>query len=195
MRRIVLASTSPYRRALLDRLGVAYTVASPGVDEEAYRHMAPREMAVALAIAKAEAVDEEDALVIGSDQVAEVDGQILGKPGTAEAAVAQLMTLAGRSHRLITAVAVRDTRAGQTTTDVDIHTLTMRPLGREALARYVAHDTPLDCAGAYKLERRGVALFDHIEADPTTADDTAIIGLPMMKLLKLLRDAGYDVLG
>ncbi|MDP6945936.1 MAG: Maf family protein, partial [Myxococcota bacterium] len=93
------------------------------------------------------------------------------------------------------AVAVRDTRTGVTTADVDVHTLTMRPLSRAQIERYVAHDLPLDCAGAYKLEQRGIALFEHIAADPSTADDTAIIGLPMLKLLALLRNAGVDVLG
>ena len=195
MRRLVLASSSPYRRALLDRLGVHYEVCSPDVDEEAYRHLPPREMAIALSIAKAEAVSVDDALIIGSDQVVDAEGLVLGKPGTEARAVEQLMSLAGRAHRLITGVAVHDSRAGTTSSDVDMHTLTMRPLGRAELTRYVAYDRPLDCAGAYKLEGRGIALFERIEADPTTADDTAIIGLPLMKLLALLRRAGVDVLG
>jgi len=195
MRRLVLASTSSYRRSLLDRLDVPFEVRDPDVDEDAYRHMAPVEMALALAVAKARAVEVEDALVIGSDQVVDLGGAVLGKPGTAERAIEQLLTLAGRSHRLITAVAVHDTRSGETASDVDVHTLTMRPLERAAIARYVAHDMPLDCAGAYKLEQRGIALFERIEADPSTADDTAIIGLPLMKTLALLRAAGLDVLG
>jgi septum formation protein len=195
MRRLVLASTSPYRRALLDRVDVPYEVHSPGVDEGAYRDLPPREMALALSIAKAEALPIEDALIVGSDQVVDVDGQILGKPGTPERAVAQLMMLNGRTHRLITGVAVHDTRTGKTVSDVDIHTLEMRRLERSALERYVAHDAPLDCAGAYKLEQRGIALFARIDADPETADDTAIIGLPMMKLLRLLRRCGLDILG
>ena len=195
MRRLVLASTSPYRRALLDRLGVPYEVQSPGVDEEAYRHLPPKEMALTLSIAKAEALIIEDALVVGSDQVVDVDGQILGKPQTAPRAVEQLLLLSGRRHRLITGVAVHDTRTGETVSDVDIHTLEMRALSRAVLERYVAHDSPLDCAGSYKLEERGIALFKRIEADPDTADDTAIVGLPMMKLLALLRRCGLDVLG
>jgi septum formation protein len=195
MRPLILASTSPYRRALLDRLGIPYQVRAPHTDEEAYRHLPPDEMALALAKAKAEAVSDANALVIGSDQVVDMDGVVLGKPGTAERAVDQLLSLSGRSHRLITAVAVHDTRTGLTSSDVDVHTLTMRHLDRAAITRYVAHDAPLDCAGAYKLEQRGIALFDRIEADPSTADDTAIIGLPLMKTLALLRAAGLDVLG
>ena len=169
MRRLVLASTSPYRRALLDRLGIGYEVMAPHVDEGAFREMAPREMAIALATAKAEAVDVDDALVIGSDQVVDVGGIVLGKPGTVERAVEQLTILSGCAHQLITAVAVRDTRTGETTADVDVHTLTMRVLSRPQIERYVAHDLPLDCAGAYKLEQRGIALFEHIAADPSTA--------------------------
>ena len=195
MRRLILASTSPYRRALLDRLAVPYEVHAPGVDEDAYRDLPAREMALVLSVAKAEAVDIEDALVIGSDQVVDVDGQILGKPGTPERAVEQLMMLSGRAHRLITGVAVHDTRTGETVADVDVHTLLMRALAQPALERYVAHDNPVDCAGSYKLEQRGIALFERIEADPETADDTAIVGLPMMKLLGLLRRCGVDVLG
>ena len=195
MRRLILASTSPYRRALLDRLSIPYEVASPGIDEELYRHLAPREMAITLSMAKAEALDVSDALVIGSDQVVDLDGEVLGKPGSEENAVAQLMAMSGRTHRLITGVAVHDSRTGLTHADVDVHTLHMRTLSRPSLERYVAHDRPLDCAGAYKLECRGIALFERIEADPTTADDTAIVGLPLMKLLALLRRFGADVLG
>ena len=106
MRRLILASTSPYRRALLDRLSIPYEVASPGIDEALYRHLAPREMAITLSMAKAEALDVSDALVIGSDQVVDLDGEVLGKPGSEENAVAQLMAMSGRTHRLITGVAV-----------------------------------------------------------------------------------------
>ena len=195
MKRLILASTSPYRRALLDRLDLTYEVCSPGVDEDAYRHLEPRDMAIALSIAKAEALDAKDALVIGSDQVVDLEGEVLGKPGSAERALAQLESMSGRAHRLITGVAVHDTQSGETYADVDIHTLTMRALGRDVLQRYVAHDSPLNCAGSYKLEERGIALFERIEADPSTADDSAIIGLPLMKLLALLRRFGCDVLG
>jgi len=192
--RIVLASTSPYRRALLDRIGIPFEVRSPGIDEHRFTDLAPLVLAVTLARAKAEAIREPDALVIGSDQVVDLDGQVLGKPHTPERAVSQLSRLAGRSHRLLTAVAVHDTRAQRTVSAVDVHTMTMRPLSLERVRAYVAHDAPLDCAGSYRLERRGIALFEQIEADPEIADDTAIVGLPMMKLLRLLRRFGVDVL-
>ncbi len=193
-RRLVLASTSPYRRALLERLGMAFDVASPGVDEEALRHLAPDAMVRALALQKAEAVAVDDALVIGSDQALDLDGEVLGKPGTAERARSQLERLAGRTHRLLTAVAVRDTATGRVEVALDIHRMTMRALSEAQIARYVALDQPLGCAGAYMLERTGAALFERVEADPQTADDTAIVGLPMMKLLMLLRRFGVDPL-
>lgn len=192
--RIVLASSSPYRKLLLERLGLDFEVVRPDVDEEAKRHLPPAEMARALAVAKARAVDVPGALVIGSDQVVEVDGEALGKPGSESAAVAQLSRLAGRSHHLLTAVAVHDTATGRVEADLDVHTLTMRPLTRAQLAGYVARDRPLDCAGSYRFEARGIALFERIEADPDTADDTAIVGLPLMKLCRLLRRFGVDVL-
>lgn len=192
--RLVLASTSRYRRALLERLGVPFTVAAPAVDEDAYRHLSPDAMASELARLKAEAVQMPEALVIGSDQVAEIDGLVLTKPGTPERAVAQLERLAGRTHRLITAVAVHDGARGETWADVDVHRLTMRPLSRALIEAYVAHDRPLDCGGSYRLEGRGIALFSEIQADPSFADDTAIVGLPLGKLCALLSRAGFEVL-
>ncbi|MCB9729937.1 MAG: septum formation protein Maf [Deltaproteobacteria bacterium] len=194
-RRLVLASSSPYRRALLERVGLDFEVASPGVDEEALRHLAPEAMVRALATAKARAVEAADALVIGSDQALDLDGEVLGKPGTAERARAQLGRLSGRTHRLLTAVSVYDTATGALSSALDVHRMTMRRLSEEQIARYVALDAPLDCAGSYALERTGVALFERVEADPDNADDTAIIGLPMLKLLALLRRLGVDPLG
>lgn len=193
--RVILASTSRYRRALLERLGVAFDAVAPDCDEDAWPELAPRALAVRLAREKASSVRAPGALVIGSDQVVDLDGEVLGKPGSAAAAEAQLARLAGRSHRLITAVAVVDVDRGVVAEAVDVHTLTMRALDARQIAAYVAHDAPLDCAGSYVFERRGVALFERVEADAETADDTAIIGLPLMKTLRLLRELGYDVLG
>ena len=191
---LILASTSPYRRSLLDRLSVAYVAADPAVDEDLWSGLAPEPMVLALAQAKAEAIVHPNALVIGSDQCVDLDGEVLGKPGTPERAVAQLERLAGKRHRLLTAVAVHDTSTGQTRVDLDVHTLTMRALSRDTLEAYVRADQPMGCAGAYMLERRGVALFESIEADPALADDTAIIGLPMLRTLRLLRSFGTDLI-
>jgi len=192
--RLVLASTSRYRRALLERLGVPFDALAPDCDEAAHADLAPLELARTLAREKATSVRVDDALVIGSDQVVDLDGEVLGKPGTVAAAIEQLRRMSGRTHQLLTAVAVHDTRTGRTLDAVDVHRMEMRMLDARQIAAYVAHDAPLDCAGSYLLERRGAALFSRVEADPETADDTAIIGLPLMKMLRLLRELGYDVL-
>jgi septum formation protein len=179
--RLVLASTSAYRRELLGRLGLAFEVASPGVDESAHktRGLAPRALAAELARAKAEAVAARlgsDAVVIGSDQVCTAFGEVFDKPGTAERAVAQLARLAGHTHELVTCVHV--VGPGGAWSHTDVARLTMRALDHAALVRYVAADAPLDCAGSYKLEARGIALFERLEC----ADHTAIVGLPLVAL-------------
>lgn len=188
---VVLASTSPYRRALLERLGLSFTAQAPACDEEALKDpsLSPQALAEMLADAKAASVAEglPDAIVIGSDQVATIDGQILGKPGTEAKAVEQLALLAGREHQLITAMVVRCGASIQSHTDVT--TLRMRALDRDALARYVARDQPIDCAGAYKLEAAGVSLFEQIASD----DHTAITGLPLIATVRLLSGFGVVV--
>jgi septum formation protein len=188
---LVLASTSRYRASLLERLGLAFRVVAPGVDEEALREpsLAPAQLAAALARAKTLSVAERepDATVIGGDQIAVVDGRVLGKPGTAECAVEQLLALCGREHDLVTAIAVR--HAGELHEHTDLTALRMRRLERAEIERYVAADAPLDCAGAYKLESRGIALFEAIRSE----DHTAITGLPLIALTSILRGLGFPV--
>jgi septum formation protein len=188
---IVLASTSRYRHELLARLGLAFRGVAPDCDEEAYkaRGLAPEALAETLALAKAESVRaaHPHATIIGSDQVAAIDGQILGKPGTRENAARQLALLAGRTHRLITAVAV--IQGERVLRHTDVAHLTVRSLSEAQIARYVAADDPLDCAGSYKLERRGIALLSRIQSD----DYTAIVGLPLVALGGLLVTLGYEV--
>ena len=187
---LILASTSRYRRALLERLGVPFRCESPRCDEEALKQpgMAPQALAEFLAEAKAASVAElfPEAVVIGSDQLVALDDEVLGKPHTAPTAVAQLERLSGRSHRLITAVVVAGPH-GARRRHTDLTTLVMRPLDRAALTRYVAADQPLDCAGAYKLECRGIALFARIDS----ADQSAITGLPLMAVCGMLQELGY----
>lgn len=194
--KIVLASTSRWRRGLLERLSIPFEVRDPECDESGHRHLDPEQMTQELAILKARmgARPGETALVIGSDQAVEIDGKTLGKPGSVERAVEQLMLLQGRTHRLITAVAVYDTHSDEHFVDVDIHRLTMHQWPESVIRDYVHHDEPIQCAGAYRLESRGLALFKHIEADPVTADDSAIVGLPLMKTLELLRRCGVEIL-
>ena len=188
---IVLASTSPYRRALLERLGLAFTPLAPACDEEALKDpaLAPQALAETLAAAKATSLvaEQGEAIVIGSDQLVDLDGEVLGKPGSPEAAAAQLRRMRGRSHRLITAMALAHPDGLRRHTDVT--TLTMRELDDAAIERYVAADRPLDCAGAYKLEARGIALFERIESE----DHSAITGLPLIALCTHLRALGVAI--
>lgn len=189
---LILASTSRYRKELLARLGLPFACAAPGVDEDAVKHdasLSPRQVAEVLAERKARAVAERHpgAVVIGSDQLAHLDGVVLGKPGTATNAVAQLGQLAGRTHELVTAVCI--IHPGGVERCTDLAHLTMRALGPAALERYVAADQPLDCAGAYKLECRGIALFSAIAC----ADHTAITGLPLIWTGSVLARLGFAV--
>ena len=193
MSELILASTSPYRRQLLERLGVPFRAVAPTVDEAAIQAQfdaaSAADLAEHLATAKALSVSrqEPDATIIGSDQVCVCDDRILNKPGTAEAAADQLAFLAGKTHRLITAVCIW--QAGATLWHCDVTTLTMLPLSREQIDRYVATDQPLDCAGSYKLESRGIALFEAIQS----ADHSAITGLPLLAVARLLRQLDRSI--
>lgn len=193
---IILASTSRYRRELLARVGLPFRASPPLCDEEALkaelrRHgpVAPEELAAHLARAKAESLraTEPLATILGSDQVAALGAEVLDKPGTVARAVEQLEALAGRTHVLVTAVTI--VHPGGSLAHVDITRLTMRPLERAQIERYVEADMPLDCAGSYKLEQRGVTLFERIES----ADHSAITGLPLIALTSMLASLGYPV--
>lgn len=188
---IILASTSRYRRELLGRLGLPFRVCAPICDEAAYKleGHAPEVLAARLSLAKAESLraQEPSAVILGSDQVAALGTTILDKPGTAERAAAQLEALSGRTHALVTAVTV--VHPGGVLEHVDVTRLRMRPLTRAQILRYVAADLPLDCAGAYKLEARGITLFEQIES----ADHSAITGLPLIALTTMLASLGYPL--
>lgn len=190
--RLVLASTSPYRRELLGRLGVPFDAVAHQCDEDAVMTsgMDAETVASTLARAKAESVagDHEGAWVLGSDQVVAHEGDILGKAGTVERARAQLKRLAGGTHRLITAVAIRHPNGGVDEA-LSVCTMTMRALSDDEIRRYVDADSPLDCCGAYKVESRGIALFERIECD----DFTSITGLPLMRVGQMLRSVGFQV--
>ena len=171
---VILASTSPYRRALIERLGIPVRCRAPRCEEAAIRReeeeagTAPRLLAEKLALAKATSLvaEEPGAAIIGCDQLA---------------------AMAGQTHELITAMVV--IRGGETFRHTDLTRLRMRPLAREAIERYVAADRPLDCAGSYILESRGITLFDRIESD----DHTAITGLPLIALVSILRELGVVI--
>ena len=188
---LILASTSPYRRQLLERLQLPFTCERPGIDEEAVKRSLrdPRTVVQELARRKAAAVAARhpDAIVIGSDQTASLGGEMLDKPGTAEIACAQLQRLQGREHHLLTAVAIVHARGQREF--VDQTRLQMRKLTDEEIARYVAREQPLDCAGSYKIEGLGIALFTRIQGE----DQTAITGLPLLRLGQELRALGLWV--
>lgn len=187
---IILASTSRYRRELLARLQLPFTARSPGTVEDAIPGEEPAAMAARLALAKAQSIGERDALVIGSDQVASLDGNLLRKPGTAEVAVAQLRACRGRTVLFHTAVAVVATSTGTALRHVDCTEVVFRRLDDSALERYVELESPLDCAGSFKSEGLGVALFERISSQ----DPTALIGLPMIFVAEALRKLGADPL-
>ena len=191
MRSIVLASTSPYRRELLQRLRLPFLVDAPQIDESALPGEAPRATALRLAQAKARAVATRhiDAIVIGSDQVADLDGSALSKPGSHARALAQLESLQGRTVVFHTALAVLDVRSGALASEVDDTEVEFRSLPRSSLDAYLRVDRPYDCAGAARIESLGIALVERI----ATVDPTALIGLPLIRLVSMLAKHGVTV--
>jgi len=191
MSRLVLGSTSRYRAELLRRLLPDFEQRAPGTDETLQPGEPPRDGALRLAIAKAAGAGHglTDTLVIGSDQIAELDGRALGKPGSIEGAHAQLAACAGREVQFHTALCLLDTRDGRQRTHVDTTRVRFRVLSTAEIARYIAREQPQDCAGSFKCEGLGIALFEAID----TGDPTALIGLPLIALARLLREAGLAI--
>jgi septum formation protein len=190
--RLILASTSRYRRELLQRLRVPFEVRAPEVDESPRPGEAPAQLAERLALAKARAIaqHERDCVVIGSDQVADLAGQAIGKPGTHENATAQLRAMSGRAVVFHTAVAVVHAGRGFERVLRAPVVVRFRTLGDDEIERYLRTEQPYDCAGSAKCETLGIALAEAIESD----DPTALVGLPLIRTCALLRDAGFDPL-
>ena len=188
---LILASTSRYRRALLERLGLPFECVGPGVDEARREGELPLDLAVRLAKRKAEAVAvrHPGAVVIGSDQVALRGTEVLGKPGTVERCRQQLLQSSGQSVVFVTAVHVIDGGTGRAESHVDRTTVRFRALAVEEIDRYIARDQPLDCAGGFKAEALGIALFERIES----SDPTGLTGLPLAWVCGALRRAGFAV--
>lgn len=191
MKKVILASTSPYRKELLERLSINFDCISPLVDEEDIKisNLTSREIAEELALRKATAVASShlNAVVIGGDQVLDFDGEILGKPGSVDNAVEQLLKLSGKEHKLITSIAV--VCGSKQIIYTDTTTLKMRHLNKEQIEKYVRRDMPLWCAGSYMLEKQGIALFESIESK----DQTAIIGIPMIELVNILEQFEINI--
>jgi len=191
-RKLVLASTSQYRRMLLERLGLPFVAAAPDTDETPLDEEAPAATAFRLARAKAQSVasTHPNALIIGSDQVADCEGRAVGKPGTRAAALAQLRALSGQTVVFHTGLALLDAATGACQVAlVDVRSV-FRHLSPAEIDAYVGREQPYDCAGSVRSEALGIALFERIESD----DPTALIGLPLIQLTSMLRAAGVSVL-
>jgi len=186
---LILGSTSPYRRALLERLGLDFRVVRPETGEEHLPGESPADRALILAQAKAQGVAEQfpDAVVIGSDQVAAAGTHILDKPGNEANCRAQLAALSGTSARFYTGCAVISASASVRLIHLDTTTVFFRQLAAAEINRYVERERPFDCAGGFKAEALGISLFESIES----TDPTALIGLPLIWLAGALRRAGY----
>jgi septum formation protein len=191
--RLVLASSSPYRRELLERLRVPFETLSPDIDETPHAVETPEQTALRLSIAKARAAAERfpGALIVGSDQVATFDGRQIGKPGTHANAVVQLQSMRGRMVEFHSALCLFDTRTGDVQSADIVTRVRFRQLSDAEIEAYLRAETPYDCAGSAKSEGLGIALLDAIESD----DPTALIGLPLIALTNMLRAAGFPVLG
>jgi septum formation protein len=189
---LILGSTSRYRRELLDRLRLPYTCAAPQVDETPLPGEAPAALALRLALAKAQAVAalHPHAVVIGADQVADLHGEPIGKPGTHERAVMQLQRLSGQRVVFQTALAIVRADTSHAEAQLAAVVVQFRALSLAEIEHYLRLDQPYDCAGSAKCETLGIALLDAIESD----DPTALIGLPLIRTCQMLRRAGLDPL-
>ncbi len=191
LRPLILASTSRYRAALLQRFGLEFTTHNPGVDEAARVGESPRARAFRLSEAKAEAVAERhpQAIVIGGDQVPAASTVILDKPGNATNCREQLKLLSGSTAEFYTACTVRCVETGVKLSHVDTTAVKLRPLSDTEIDRYIERETPFDCAGGFKAEALGITLFERID----TEDPTAIVGMPLIWLAGALRAVGFAV--
>jgi septum formation protein len=190
---LVLASSSPYRRALLARLGRDFAVDVPDIDEAALPGEPPDELVSRLSLEKARAVASRhpDALIIGSDQVALFGSTVLTKPGSSQRAIEQLQSMRGATADFLTGICVFNSRTGRSRTAVERYAVTFRALSDAAIRRYVERDRPLDCAGGFRAEGLGIALFERMEGN----DPTSLVGLPLIRLVTMLATEGLDVLG
>lgn len=189
---LILGSTSRYRKELLERLRIPFQVASPGVDETPHAGEVPSDLARRLALAKARAVAslQPEAIVIGSDQVADFNGHCIGKPGTHELAIEQLRVMRGQAVVFHTAIAVVCKAKGFEVQELAPVTVRFRDYSDAEIEAYLLAEQPYDCAGSAKSEALGIAMVSSIESD----DPTALVGLPLIRLCKMLRAAGLDPL-
>jgi len=189
---LVLASTSIYRRQLLERLAIPYTCMAPDIDESPLPQELPDQLSARLADAKARTAGTKFPahLIIGSDQVASLDGELIGKPGNFERASRQLRAASGSTVTFFTSVALYDSETGHSQQHTDTTRVLFRELEETQIRNYLLREEPYGCAGSFKVEGLGIALFERIESD----DPSALIGLPLIALCTMLRAAGVAVL-
>jgi len=188
---LILASQSRYKRGQMKQLGIPFSAENPRCVEDRVENEMPEKAVLRLSRKKALslAAPFPDAMIIASDQGVEIDGELLGKPRSVSVAEHQLARMSGREHRLLTALVVYDTREEKLYEELDVCRMKVRELSKDKISTYVAADLPLDCAGSYKFESKGIALFRTVEAQ----DPTAIIGLPLLRLCGLLEKAGVSI--
>ena len=190
--KIILASSSPYRRALLERLNLPFETSSPDIDETPIKEESPQATVVRLSIAKAQVIAnqaEDPSLIIGSDQLAVVNGQVLGKPGNAENACRQLSMLSGNRVTFMTGLALVNSLSGHIQSEMVPFHVEFRELSDAEIRRYVDHEEPFNCAGSFKSEGLGISLFKRMEGD----DPNALVGLPLIQLVTMLKNEGIAV--
>ncbi len=191
MRRLLLASSSPYRQELLSRLRLPFESCAPDIDETSLPGESAEQLVTRLAEQKARALAEQypNHLIIGSDQVAVLDSKIIGKPHTYERAKQQLQSASGNSVRFLTGLALFDSATGRVQTDCVSFTVHFRELDEARIERYLKIEQPYDCAGSFKAEGLGISLFRATEGE----DVTSLVGLPLISLVDMLLNEGYDV--
>ena len=191
MKQIVLGSSSPFRQELLRKLVTEFETCSPDIDETPLPQEQPEDLVARLALAKAKAVAKQhpDALIIAGDQVSVLDGQINGKPGNQERAFHQLKASSGNKVTFFTSLCLYDAETHQSQLVVEPFHVHFRSLGDDEIARYLEKETPFNCAGSFKSEGLGIALFHKLEGD----DPNALIGLPLIKLAEMLRNQGIQI--
>jgi len=191
MRSLVLGSSSPYRKELLNKLGLPFQTCSPDIDEKPHPNETPHELVLRLALTKAEAVAQRypDSLIISSDQVSVLDGVINGKPGNKERAFAQLKASSGNTVTFHTSLCLYDAKDKTHQLDVEPYYAHFRTLSDEAIHRYIEKENPLNCAGSFKSEGLGIALFDKLEG----RDNNTLVGLPLILLIQMLNKKDIDI--
>jgi len=192
MRNLILASSSPFRRQILDKLQIEYSCISPDIDESALDNESPEALVARLAEANSQKIAQTEAssLIIGSDQVAVLGNEILGKPHTHENAVAQLKKLSGHTVTFLTGLSLVNSETGQAQTEVVPFKVVFRNLTEEMIENYLKAETPYNCAGSFKSEALGIVLFEKLEGE----DPNTLIGLPLIRLVRMLENEGLNVL-